>query len=392
MNIRNRKLIAVLSAVMLLVVLAIVLIARRNGGVEVEITEVTRGDITSVVSAPGEVRPLTEVQISTSIVGKIDKLPVNEGDRVKKGALLISLDQTEFRAQVRRTRANLDITRASMAQSRSQFNRAQKLFDSQLISEQEYEAARTQFLLDQARVKEAQAAYAQATEQLQDTRIEAPIDGTVTQLNVELGENVIPGTLNNPGTVLMVIADLDRMEIECEVDEADVAKVKKGQRAIIDVEAISGKQFRGSVLEVGYASADDRAEEFIQEEATVSYAVDIIITDTISALKPGMTANVQIVTEAKENVLMVPIQAVVIRSENELSEGADGSGANPGNDEAQAVFVYDNGVARLIPVNTGITGEDYIQITAGLEEGMQIISGPFESLRELEEGQAVRPQ
>lgn len=392
MNIRNRKLIAVLSAVMLLVALAIVLIARRNGGVEVEITEVTRGDITSVVSAPGEVRPLTEVQISTSIVGKIDKLPVNEGDRVKKGALLISLDQTEFRAQVRRTRANLDITRASMAQSRSQFNRAQKLFDSQLISEQEYEAARTQFLLDQARVKEAQAAYAQATEQLQDTRIEAPIDGTVTQLNVELGENVIPGTLNNPGTVLMVIADLDRMEIECEVDEADVAKVKKGQRAIIDVEAISGKQFRGSVLEVGYASADDRAEEFIQEEATVSYAVDIIITDTISALKPGMTANVQIVTEAKENVLMVPIQAVVIRSENELSEGADGSGANPGNDEAQAVFVYDNGVARLIPVNTGITGEDYIQITAGLEEGMQIISGPFESLRELEEGQAVRPQ
>ncbi|NLG18153.1 MAG: efflux RND transporter periplasmic adaptor subunit [Fibrobacter sp.] len=392
MNIRNKKLIGALSAVILLVVLAIVLIARRNSGIEVEITEVTRGDITSVVSAPGEVRPLTEVQISTSIVGKIDRLPVNEGDRVKKGALLISLDQTEFRAQVRRTRANLDITRASMAQSRSQFNRAQKLFDSQLISEQEYEAARTQFLLDRARVKEAQAAYVQATEQLQDTRIEAPIDGTVTQLNVELGENVIPGTLNNPGTVLMVIADLDRMEIECEVDEADVAKVKKGQRAIIDVEAISGKQFRGSVIEVGYASADDRAEEFIQEEATVSYAVDIIITDTVSALKPGMTANVQIVTEAEKNVLMVPLQAVVVRPGDDLPEQADGSSSNPGNDEVEAVFIYDNGVARLIPVNTGITGEDYIQITAGLKEGMQIIAGPFESLRELEEGQTVRPQ
>ena len=297
-----------------------------------------------------------------------------------KGQLLILLDQTEYQAQVQRARANLDLTEASQAQSRALFKRAQELFNSKLISEQEYEAAYA-VLLDQARVKESRATYAQALEQLEDTRITAPISGTVTQLNVELGENVIPGTLNNPGTILMIVADLSRMQIECEVDEADIASVRKGQRVAVEVEALSGRQFRGSVMDIGYAAASDR-EGFPREDATVSYAVDILIMDSVDILKPGMTANVQIVTEEVKDVLIVPLQAVVVRPVGQFSGmQTDGSSEDlDGDGEMEGVFVYDNGVARLLPVKTGVTGEDYIQITGGLQEGQQVISGPFEVL------------
>lgn len=390
---RQSRLILISLTLILVSIVLIFFIFRNRGGRRVELAEVVRGDITSVISAPGVVRPLTQVQISSSVVGRIDSLPVKEGERVDKGQLLILLDQTEYQAQVRRARANLDLTEASLAQSKALFKRSQELYNSKLISEQEYEAARTQFLLDQARVKESRATYAQALEQLEDTRITAPISGTVTQLNVELGENVIPGTLNNPGTVLMVIADLSRMQIECEVDEADIASIRKGQRVAVEVEALSGRQFRGSVMDIGYAAASDR-EDFPREDATVSYAVDILIMDSVDILKPGMTANVQIVTEEVKDVLIVPLQVVVVRPVGQFpGMQADGSSEDlDGDGEMEGVFVYDNGVARLLPVKTGVTGEDYIQITGGLQEGQQVISGPFEVLRELDEGEAVRPE
>lgn len=385
----NKKAILIIS--LLASALVIYLFFVRNPpGVEVEVSEVVQGNLTSSISAPGVVQPLTEVQISSSVAGTVQKLPVKEGQKVKKGDLLLQIDPTEFRAQVRRALAGLEVAQANQQQARSRWNRARQLYNSKLISEQEYEAARTEHLLSQAQVKEARANLEQASEGLRQTTITSPIKGTVTQINVVLGENVITGTLNTPGTKLMVVADLSKMEVESQVDEADIAKVTMGQRAVIEVEAIPEKNYEGTVHEIGYSADDGETEG----NETVNYNVSILIKDSISELKPGMTATSDIITSELKNVLMVPIQSVVTRPVSQLSSTfSNGNGSSPdpnGRRETEAVFVVVNGTAQLVPVTTGVAGEQYIQITDGLQQGQQIITGPFNSLRELQSGERVR--
>lgn len=385
----NKKAILIIS--LLASALVIYLFFVRNPpGVEVEVSEVVQGNLTSSISAPGVVQPLTEVQISSSVAGTVQKLPVKEGQKVKKGDLLLQIDPTEFRAQVRRALAGLEVAQANQQQARSRWNRARQLYNSKLISEQEYEAARTEHLLSQAQVKEARANLEQASEGLRQTTITSPIKGTVTQINVVLGENVITGTLNTPGTKLMVVADLSNMEVESQVDEADIAKVTMGQRAVIEVEAIPEKNYEGTVHEIGYSADDGETEG----NETVNYNVSILIKDSISELKPGMTATSDIITSELKNVLMVPIQSVVTRPVSQLSSTfSNGNGSSPdpnGRRETEAVFVVVNGTAQLVPVTTGVAGEQYIQITDGLQQGQQIITGPFNSLRELQSGERVR--
>lgn len=385
----NKKAILIIS--LLASALVIYLFFVRNPpGVEVEVSEVVQGNLTASISAPGVVQPLTEVQISSSVAGTVQKLPVKEGQKVKKGDLLLQIDPTEFRAQVRRALAGLEVAQANQQQARSRWNRARQLYNSKLISEQEYEAARTEHLLSQAQVKEARANLEQASEGLRQTTITSPIKGTVTQINVVLGENVITGTLNTPGTKLMVVADLSKMEVESQVDEADIAKVTMGQRAVIEVEAIPEKNYEGTVHEIGYSADDGETEG----NETVNYNVSILIKDSISELKPGMTATSDIITSELKNVLMVPIQSVVTRPVSQLSSTfSNGNGSSPdpnGRRETEAVFVVVNGTAQLVPVTTGVAGEQYIQITDGLQQGQQIITGPFNSLRELQSGERVR--
>ena len=385
----EKKRILLLSLIVIVILLFLVFMLRGPRRTIVEVADVFRGDIMSIVSTPGVVRPKTEVQISSSVVGTVEELPVREGQQVKEGELLVRLEQTAYLAQVQRSRANLELTEANLQQSRNQWNRAQQLYDMELISQQEYEEARTQFLLDQARVKEARATLNQAREELNETTITSPLNGTVTQLNIELGETVITGTVNMPGTVLMVVSDLSTMEVECQVDEADIARVRQGQRANIQVEALPGTVFVGSVSEVGYSATQDDLGGV--PATTVRYLVDVTIEDSVPALKPDMTATVEIVTQEKGDVLMVPIQAVVTRPIEQLSEEIEVDGAVPGQ-EIQAVFVYEYGIARLVPVNTGILGENYIEITEGLTEEQTVISGPFSALRELQTGEQVEPQ
>ena len=264
--------------ILLAIILAYLLFLRKPSAVKVTVTEVVRGDLTSTVSAPGIVRPLTEVQISSSINGIVQQLMVKEGQEVKKGDLLLQIDPSEFRAQVRRAQAGLEVAQANLEQARSQWKRAEHLYKSNLISKQDYESARTNHLLSQAQLKESRANLDQTLEQLQKTRITSPIEGTVIQINIEPGENVITGTLDNPGTKLMVIADLSRMEVESQVDEADIAKVNMGQRAVVEVEALPEKRFKGVVHEVSYAAEDQNDEQ----DATVSYNISILIEDTIA--------------------------------------------------------------------------------------------------------------
>jgi HlyD family secretion protein len=374
--------------ILLTILLAYLLFLKRPSAVKVTVSEVVQGDLTSVVSAPGIVRPLTEVQISSSISGIVQQLAVKEGQEVGKGDLLMQIEPSEFRAQVRRAQAGLEVARANLEQARSQWERAKQLYKSRLISEQEYETARTEYLLSQARLKESRANLEQTQEQLQKTRITSPIEGTVIQINIKPGESVIPGTLDNPGTKLMTVADLSRMEIESHVDEADIAKVKMGQRAIIEIEALPEKRFNGSVHEIGYAAEDQENEQ----NAAVNYNISILIEDTVSELKPGMTATSEIITAQLQNVVMIPIQSVVIRPVEQLSSEMQNGKNNldlKGKEQTEAVFMVQDKIALLVPVITGIAGEEYIQIRSGLQPGQQVITGPFNSLRELRNGQPV---
>jgi len=377
--------------ILLTILLAFLLFLRSPSAVKVTVSEVVQGDLTSTVSAPGIVRPLTEVQISSSINGIVQQLMVKEGQEVKKGDLLLQIDPSEYRAQVRRAQAGLEVAQANLEQSRSQWKRAEQLYKSKLISEQEYESARTNHLLSQAQLKESRANLEQTLEQLQKTRITSPIKGTVIQINIEPGENVITGTLDNPGTKLMVVADLSRMEVESQVDEADIAKVSMGQRAIVEVEALPEKRFNGLVHEVGYAAEDQDAGQ----DATVNYNISILIEDTITDLKPGMTATSEIITAQLQNIVMIPIQSVVVRPVDQLSSefrDGDGNFELKGKDQIEAVFVVQDGVATLMPVITGVAGEEYIQIRSGLQPGQQVITGPFNSLRELRNGERVESE
>ncbi len=374
-----------------ILLLVYLLFLRAPSAVKVTVSEVVQGDLTSTVSAPGIIRPLTEVQISSSINGVVQQLMVKEGQEVKKGELLLQIDPSEFRAQVRRAQAGLEVAQANLEQARSQWKRAEQLYKSNLISEQEYESARTNYLLSQAQLKESRASLEQTQEQLQKTRITSPLEGTVIQVNIELGENVITGTLDNPGTKLMIVADLSRMEVESQIDEADIAKVDMGQRAIVEVEAIPEKRFNGSVQEVGYAAED----QGIEQDATVNYNISILIEDSISELKPGMTATSEIITAQLEDVIMIPIQSVVIRPVDQLSSEFQSGNDNielKGKEQSEAVFVVQNGIASLVPVITGVAGEEYIQIRSGLQPGQQVITGPFNSLRELSNGERVESE
>lgn len=374
-----------------ILLLVYLLFLRAPSAVKVTVSEVVQGDLTSTVSAPGIIRPLTEVQISSSINGVVQQLMVKEGQEVKKGELLLQIDPSEFRAQVRRAQAGLEVAQANLEQARSQWKRAEQLYKSNLISEQEYESARTNHLLSQAQLKESRASLEQTQEQLQKTRITSPLEGTVIQVNIELGENVITGTLDNPGTKLMIVADLSRMEVESQIDEADIAKVDMGQRAIVEVEAIPEKRFNGSVQEVGYAAED----QGIEQDATVNYNISILIEDSISELKPGMTATSEIITAQLEDVIMIPIQSVVIRPVDQLSSEFQSGNDNielKGKEQSEAVFVVQNGIASLVPVITGVAGEEYIQIRSGLQPGQQVITGPFNSLRELSNGERVESE
>ncbi len=381
---RRRKNILIILFVGLSLIMVLALITGRERRPEVQLAQVVLGNLVSTVNATGVVQPATEVQISSSVSGSVQELPVTEGDTVDRGDLLIQLEQQEYQAALQRAQAALDAAQSAFAQSRAQYERARRLFEQELVAEQEFEAARAQYLADRARVREAAANVRQARRQLEETTITSPISGVVTQLNVEIGEQVVPGQLNVPGTVLLTVANLSRMQVETQVSESEVAQISVGQSAVIEVEAFPGRKFSGDVVEVGFSP--DTPEE--AADGAVNYSVSIGFEDTVPELKPGMTAYADIVTARRDSTLMVPIQAVVTRPAEQLSPAAQGN-FQPGT-EVQAVFVHDNGVARLMPVETGIAGMEFIQIASGLKRGQEVITGPFEVLRELQTGQGVR--
>ena len=423
-----KKIILIALAV---IVLGVVVVAILKGGGKAEATvesgKVVRKDLTAIVTCSGTIQPKRKVDVSANAMGTIIHLAVAEGQHVAQGDLLLEIDPSEYAAAVQAleatissARADLRLAEASLDKAVLDRDRAEQLFAEGLASEENVSSARTTAQVEQARVEAArhrieqyQANLARARHDLTKVTITAPMTGVITRLNVEEGENAIMGTLNNPGTVLLIIADLGTMEAWVEVDETEVVKVELGQAGEITIDAFPDRTFTGRVTEIGNSPL--RVRTGASREA-VDFEVKITLDEAPAAIRPGLSAKAEITVADRAQVLAVPLGAVTVRDwplaetdirrysgkrarrqEEALGElgftprgaGADTAETGVERKETEGVFVLRDGFVKFVPVEIGIAGEDDFEVVDGLDEGQVVVTGPFRILRELKDGAQV---
>lgn len=411
---QNKKKIIILSSISVIFIILIVLAVLGTKREEVFIVQtelVQRRTITQIVSSTGKIEPEFKVVITPEVSGEIVSLPVKEGQKVKKGDLLVKIKQDQYIAQRDRALANLASARSSLtiqkiqlAKIEQDYNRALELYKKGLSSEAELEAIKAQYETAKAQVESAKSTVLQmeamvkeANENLAKTVITAPMDGTVSQLNVKLGERVL-GTGFTQGSNLMTIADLTKMIAVVDVDENDVVLISIGDTSKIIVDAFPDKSFTGIVYEIGNTA---KTKGLGTQEEVVNFEVKIRIINSDVELKPGMSANANIMTETKENVLSVPIQSVTVRStsygEKSESENENALVIQETNKKTktskpnEGVFVVNDGKVKFVKVKTGINDDDYIEILDGLKGNEEIVTGSYKVIsRDLKDGSRVR--
>ena len=364
-------------------------------GEKVYVEPVKTRAIEAVVTAPGEVQPKFKVNISAHVIGKIDRLAFNEGDSVKKGQVLIELEKPSFQAASDSARAQLEsrrieVSRAKAALDTAQlaFDRAQNLKNQGIQAQEAYDQARLN--LDNAKagyqsalqgVQQASASIMQANTDLSYTTITSPTTGKVVQLNTREGEVVIPGTMNNPGSVLAVIADMSEILVEAQVGETEVVGIHPGQQAKIHVDAIANHEYLGHVSEIGSSAAVSAAAG----SGVRYFKVKVAIDNPDDRLRPGMTSQVSIVTSTAPNALAVPIQSVVERVPGSKKD-EDEDDTTP---KKKYVFVVKDGKVKQTEVTVGISDATHVAVLTGVKSGDQVVTGPFRTLKKLHDGDSV---
>jgi HlyD family secretion protein len=391
----NRKVIIIF--IILFVILGIFLFAifsKKDLSIKVNVGEVTIKNISQTVSAIGKIEAETEVKISSQVSGEIIFLGVKEGDTVKANQLvcrikpdIIDAQLKQMEASAEATKMEISIREAEMNKSKNELNRITELFKKDFASQREidiakaaYEQAVGAYKSTLARYEQSLAALQQTKREQERTSIYTPIGGIVTSLPVELGEKVV-GTGMMAGTELMRVSDLSVMNAVVEVDENDISLVSIGDSAIIEIDAIPFKKYKGVVIEIGHSAIT--AQQGTQEQV-VNFKVKVRLLDKEPKLRPGMSCSVDIITETKNNVLAVPLQAVTVRDSKinrqpDVNEDFDKKEVKNSNSEMpkSVVFVYKDGKAILKNVETGISDKGFIEIKSGLVENEKIIIGPF---------------
>lgn len=416
----KKKVLIVIGVVAAIGVLgALTLRGGGEKGVEVRTEQVARRNLVSIVTASGKIEPVRKVDISADISGRVVQVLVQEGQMVERGTVLIRIDPSAFAANVRRAEASVSQARAREAQARSQLlqartaaERAEQLSSGdQLISRAELDQARTQAQvaegeLQAARfgVSQAQAALSEARDQASKTTISAPMAGRVTRLNIEEGETAVVGTMNNPGSLLLTIADLSTMQATVKVDETDVPGITVGDSTAVRIDAFPGQTFPGRVTRIGNSSIQPVTGGQGSEE-TVDYEVEITLDNPPAELRPDLSATAEIITETRANALAVPIIALTVRdAEGKKLRAADEGDEAPGQkasqsrtqriqqrtQEIEGVFVVDSGKVTWVPVQVGIAGDRYFEVVSGLRGGERVVSGTYQVIRELEADAPVR--
>ena len=444
------KKIALIAAVVvvLLAIVGFTVQQSRKGLVTVQSGKVLREDLTSTVTASGEIKPKLYVNIGALAQAKIIRLYVKEGDSVKQGQLLASLDNIQSAADVAAMQAALNASRtdavaaqaavntaaADLNQAEAEYERAKldfdrnkSLYEQQLIAKADYDTKKAAFGTATAQLGQAKAKLAQAkanqdsanvhigqnaanlrrmSDVLSKTEYRAPFDGVVTNLPVREGETVVPGIQNSPGSTLMTVADTSLITAEVKVDESDIVNVKLGQAAEITIDAMPKQKFKGVVTEIGgnavlRSTGVSTAQTTSSNQEAKDFKVVIALQDPPPSLHPGLSATAHITTAKRESVLAIPIQALTIRERGDLTPeknkkdsvqaAAPAAGSANPKEELQGVFVIRNSKdALFVPVTTGISGVTEIEVTGGVKEGDEIVTGSYKVLRTLRNGATVK--
>jgi HlyD family secretion protein len=411
---------------------------KRDKGIDVQVEKIKKQDLESIVSASGKIRAKTTVNISAQSIGRVTRLAVEEGDRVKQGQFLLEIDPRSLRTQVERGDAALSAQRTAVAQARVQLEsakaslqlaqdtlkRQRDLWKDQLttkealdraendlkLRERDVEAREAAITMESTRVRQTTADLDNARYNLGQVSIDSPIDGIVTRRNIELGENVMIGTMNNAGTVLLTLADMSVIEAELEVDETDIPSVQIGQTAKVTIDAIQDKTFTAKVTEIGNSPIQTTGTAATR---ATNFKVVVTIDGQIPEVRPGFTCTADITTATRKNAVAIPIQATTVRELVYDEKGnvvkppetdkkkpqrpgaaAEAGELKPGQTkkETEGVFVIKTGKAAFLPVKTGIAGEKYLEVLSGVKEGDEVIVGPFNSVRDMKDGDAVKLQ
>ena len=401
-------------------VLIVILIAGKKAGwfgksgnfKEVEITKVETIDIIETVSATGKIQPEVEVKLSSEVSGEIIDLPVVEGQQVKKGDLLVRVNPEIYQSNLERSQAGLQNIRAGLAQTEaslkeaeSNYERNKTLFEKGIISKAEWDRIVSSYEVAKAsresafyNVKSASATVNEALENLGRTNIYAPMSGTISSLNAELGERVV-GTQQMAGTEILRVANLDNMEVEVDVNENDIVKVAIGDSTIVEVDAYLKKEFKGLVTEISNSANStltaDQVTNFKVKVRILKESYEDLLEgkpENYSPFRPGMTATVDIITNRKDDVIAIPISAVVIKSDTATAQPGKKveEKPQPSDKKFETVFVKKGEEAKLRVVKTGIQDDANIEIKEGLEVGEEIITGPYNTVtKSLKSGDKV---
>jgi len=415
---------------------------KKDKGILVTTEAIRARDLDAVVSASGKIQPKRLVNISADTPGRVVNLAVNEGDRIQRGQFLLQIDPKSLRTRVEGGTASLEAAQASLDQMRQSIEtgrvqlqqarqtlaRQQDLWRQQLTTREALERAENdvraaestlqerekQAAAQASRIGQERAGLASAQYDLSKVRIESPIDGIVTRRNIQEGETAVIGTMNNPGTVLLTLADMSVIQAEVEVDETNIPQVQIGQIGKISIDAIPDRTFRGHVTEIGNSpiQAASAAAASAGTQAT-NFKVVVVLDEPVPEVRPGFTCTADITTAVRKNVTSVPIPAVAVR---ELIYDANGqvvrqprpagSDKRPGGvepvaaaaelkpgqtrKETEGVFVVRNSRAEFVPIKMGIAGDKYFEVLTGLQPGDQVVTGPYNSVRGMKDGDLVK--
>ena len=408
----------------------------RNSEIpEVDAEPILRRNLQALVSASGTIQPQLTVDISANVMGRVTQLSINEGDRVRAGQFLLQIDPESLQSAVERGEASLEASSSAQEQAkvavttalvslelaRDNLERQRELWDLRLVSreifdqslsevqlrETELEAREVDVSTAGQRVNQERATLNSARYDLSELTLVSPIDGIVTRRNIEEGETVVVGTMNNPGTVLLTIADFGILEAELEVDETDIPDVRLGQLAEIEIDALPNRIYRGRVTEIGNSPIQDSTQNASQ---ATNFKVIVTLDEDIPDVRPGFTCTADITTAERMDAVSVPIQATTIREVTVDSQGQivratpsdEPSGVTPTvsaatltapigvTQEIEGVFLFRDDAVQFTPVVIGIAGERYFETLAGLREGDMVVTGPFNVVRTLDDGSTVR--
>ncbi len=396
---RTKIIIAVIAVLLIGGITTASIRSKSKEGTPVTFAKVERQDLVSKVSANGQIDAQRKVDLSANVMGQIVNLAVREGDVVKKGDFLLQIDQKQLAASAQGAEASMralfsdrDAARANLTEAQLTYQRARTNFEQKIIPAAELDRARA--ALDSARanvsaieqrIQQARSNVAAARDTLSKTTMTAPMAGIITALPVEEGEVAVIGTMNNPGTKLLTIADMSVVEAVMEVDETDVPNVKVGQRATVTIDAYPNKTFEGVVTEVGSSPMTTQAG---QGTEAVNFEVKIQLTNPPAGVRPGFSASADIITGTRNKAIALPLQALVVREK----PAAPGAKTTAKATEEEGVYVHKDGKVSFVPVVTGLAGDSNIEIVKGLSEGQEIVTGPFRALRDIKDGSKVREQ